>query len=54
MENEQMKELKHLAIPIRNWIKENGNPYTTIIIRDTQLRVTQDVFGLEAERDGHC
>lgn len=41
-----MNEIEKLAKPIINWLKENGNPHTQVIITLEQLRVTEDVLGI--------
>ncbi|MCH5297871.1 MAG: hypothetical protein J1E85_09400 [Ruminococcus sp.] len=41
-----MGEIEKLAKPIYDWIKENGNPHTQVIITSEQLRVTEDVLGI--------
>lgn len=41
-----MEEIEKLAKPICDWIKENGNPHTQVIINFEQLRITEDVLGI--------
>ena len=43
---EKIKELEVLCKPIVEYLKENYDPYTNIIISDSNIRVTQDVIGI--------
>lgn len=41
-----MDEIKKLAQPIYEWLKNSGNPHTQVIITLEQVRVTEDILGL--------
>lgn len=44
-----IKDLKDLEIackPIVDYLKENYNPYTSVIITDTQIKLVEDLAGI--------
>lgn len=41
-----MYEIKELAQPIYEWLINNVNPHTQVIITLEQVRVTEDVLGV--------
>lgn len=44
--DEKTKELKIALIPVFEWIKKYGNPYTSIVIDVERARVTEDLMGI--------
>ena len=43
---EKIKELKKIANPIINYIKENYNPHTTVIIGEDSIKVVTDEISI--------
>ena len=43
---DKIKELEILCKPIVEYLKEYNDPYTNIIITDSNIRVTRDVIGI--------
>jgi len=44
-----IKDLKDLEIackPIVDYLKENYNPYTSVVITDTQIKLVEDLAGI--------
>ena len=42
--------LEEICKKVSDFIHENYDPYTTVIITDTQIRVTQDIEGMPVKR----
>lgn len=43
--DKRIKDLYLTAKPLCDWLKENGNPHTMIIVEGNRVRVTEDVMG---------
>lgn len=43
---EDMKKLEEMCKPIVEFLKENYSPYATVVITDTNIRLTRDEFGI--------
>lgn len=41
-----MKEIEALCTPIVEYLKENYDPYTNVIITYSNIRVTEDIMGI--------
>lgn len=46
MENVTHEELKKAAEPVIELLNKYGSPYTTVIIQQDKIVVTQDVMGI--------
>ena len=43
---DKIKELEKIANPIINYIKENYNPHTTVIISEDSIKVVTDEISI--------
>ena len=46
MDSKQIDELKQLASPLVDYLREKHHPYRTIIITDTSIKMTEDIVGI--------
>jgi len=46
MDNKQIDELKQLASPLVEYLREKHHPYRAIVITDTSIRMTEDIVGI--------
>lgn len=46
MKKEEIKKLENLAKPLVNFLEENSNPYTQIIIDNQNVRLVENVASI--------
>lgn len=46
MKREDIKKLEKICKPIVKFLKENYDPYSTIVITDTHIKLTRDEVGI--------
>lgn len=46
-----MNELEKLAKPLVDYLRNNYNPHTTIVITDERVSVVEDVIGIPLHRE---
>lgn len=51
MKNEEIFDvLRTKGTELSDWLKENFNPHTAIIITDTEVKIVEDKFGLPTKK----
>lgn len=46
--DKQMEELERLAAPLVAWLAENFYPYTSVVINEERVALTQELVGIPA------
>jgi len=46
-----IKNLEELCKPISNYLRNNYDPYVTVVITDSKIKLVRDEIGIPAERD---
>ncbi|MHC1683456.1 MAG: hypothetical protein AB6733_10950 [Clostridiaceae bacterium] len=49
--DEKIKLLEEVCRPVVDFLKKNYDPYTTIIIAESQIKLVRDEIGIPVESD---
>lgn len=49
LKKEDFENLKDMCMPVIQYLKENCDPYYTVVITDSQIRLVRDEIGIPVE-----